>query len=149
MCDETYISVTGRSCPSHWARVELPIRIFDPLLRALTAHAPPLGPWLFPGRSSGNILRPRNEIYRRNGSLKYEPRGLGTNAPGYWENTLILVCTPSFGYQTPVVTQLEQLHRHISWPAGPQLSQPPPVGGVTSTGQLPPSWPHQGAPCAA
>ena len=84
-------------------------------------------PWLFPGRSRGDILRPWNEIYRRNGSLKYEPRGLDTNAPGYWENILILVCTPSFGYETPVVTQIEPLRRHIPWLTGPQL-EPTAVG---------------------
>ena len=71
---------------------------------------------------SGSILRPWNEIYRRNGSLKYEPWGFGTNSPGCWENISNLVCTPSFGYETPVVTQIEPLRRHIpSWLTGQQL----------------------------
>ena len=71
----------------------------------MTVQAPTPGPWLFPGRSRGSelILRPWNEIYRRNGSLKYdEPWGFGTNGPGYSENISNLVCTPSFGYETPV-----------------------------------------------
>ena len=111
-----YEDRTGRTCPSDWSRLELPIRIFDPLLRVLTVHATHRGHGCSRGRrrtAAEPQKIPVHEMCRRNGSLKHKRRSFGIWGPCCWQNILNFVCTQSFGYKTLVFGFIEPLRRHV------------------------------------